>query len=224
MGDEALTEAQRRRLQKELATLEPFRRLNRLLEIGAGRGWFLSEAARTGWETWAVEVNVEALRHLQGNHIDKIIVEPAEEFHTPADTMVDVVRIWDVIEHLRSPRKAVAAAHRALRAGGLLVLATTNFASLSRLVNGPEWVYLNGADHIFLFEPATITLLLEETGFERVHVHTKSFNLRRKLYHPEQELPVKTPLLVPFRKIIDETIRLTRYGHQMVVTARKPEE
>ena len=105
----------------------------------------------------------------------------------------------------------------------MLLLATTNFASLSRWINGPEWVYLNGSDHIFLFEPATITRLLEEIGFEQVRVRTKSFNLRRKLYHPELELPAKASLLAPFRKIIDETIRLTPYGHQMIVTARKSE-
>jgi len=223
MGDEALSEAQKRRYRKQLATFEPFRRLNRILEIGAGRGWFLSEAAKAGWETWAVEVNVDALRHLQKNCPARVIVEPAEAFRLPDDTSMDAVRIWDVIEHLRSPREAMATAHGALRPGGLLLLATTNFASLSRWVNGPEWVYLNGADHIFLFEPPTITRLLREIGFEHVQVRTRSFNMRRKLYFPEQELSVKTRLLAPFRKLIDEAIRLTRYGHQMVVTARKPE-
>jgi 2-polyprenyl-3-methyl-5-hydroxy-6-metoxy-1,4-benzoquinol methylase len=223
MGDESLTSAQKSRLQKQLAELETFRKLNRLLEIGPGRGWFLGEATEHGWQTWAVEVNADALRHLQANADHTVLVDAAETFEMPEDAMVDVVRIWDVIEHLRSPRAAMGRAYRSLRPGGLLSLTTTNFASLSRWVNGPEWVYLNGADHIVLFEPRTITRLLEEVGFERVTVRTKSFNLRRKLYHPEQDLPRKASLLVPFRKIIDETIRVTPYGHQMIVTATKPD-
>lgn len=222
MGEDELTSAQVRRLRKELASIDPFRRLNRILEVGAGRGWFLSEAGKAGWETWAVEINRDALQHLRAKGIDRVLVQPAEEFEAEPESM-DAVRIWDVIEHLRSPRKAMIGIHNALRPGGLLRMSTTNFASLSRWINGPEWVYLNGADHIFLFEPATLTRLLEQTGFSEVRIRTRSFNMRRKLYHPERELPAAFPLLAPARKLIDEAIRFTWYGHQMIVTATKPE-
>jgi 2-polyprenyl-3-methyl-5-hydroxy-6-metoxy-1,4-benzoquinol methylase len=220
MGDDRLSSAQIRRLRRELASLEPFRKHNRLLEIGAGRGWFLEQASLRGWETWALEINESALKHLRSRGVGRILTQPAEDLQAE-EAGVDVVRMWDVIEHLQSPRKAVEAIVRALRPGGLLRLSTTNFASLSRWINGPEWVYLNGSDHIFLFEPATITRLLSEHGFEQIQIRTRSFNLRRKLYHPERDLPVRYPLLSPFRKLIDETIRLTPYGHQMIVTATK---
>jgi 2-polyprenyl-3-methyl-5-hydroxy-6-metoxy-1,4-benzoquinol methylase len=220
MGEDALTPSQRRRLSRELMGLERFRHLNRILEIGAGRGWFLKEAQRAGWETWAVEINADALAYLGRAGVHQIVIQPAEEFDAPAASM-DVVRIWDVIEHLQSPREAIARMRRTLRPGGALRLATTNFASLSRRVNGPEWVYLNGADHIVLFEPATITRLLEQAGFVNVTVRTRSFNLRRKLYHPERELPSTRTLLRPFRKLIDEAMRFTSYGHQMIVTATR---
>jgi len=220
MGEDRLTPSQLKRLRKELAGIEPFRKLNRILEVGAGRGWFLGEASRLGWETWAVEVNTDALAYLRRIGTHRIVTQPAEDFETAAAS-VDVVRMWDVIEHLESPRRAVANIHRALRPGGLLRLATTNFASLSRRVNGPEWVYLNGADHIVLFEPATISRLLTQFGFTNVVVRTRSFNLRRKLYHPEQELPPTRTMLRPFRKLIDEALRFTPYGHQMIVTATR---
>src|SRR5208283_2048725 len=194
MGEDSLTLAQGNRLRKEVAAIEPFRRLNRMLEVGAGRGWFLSVAAQSGWETWAVEVNSDAVEHLRDKGIHRIIVDAAEDFEAPEQS-IDVVRMWDVIEHLRSPRNAVTNIHRVLRPGGLLRLATTNFASLSRWANGPEWVYLNGADHISLFEPTTIRRLLAECGFSDICIRTRSFNLRRKLYHPEKDLPVKFSFL-----------------------------
>ena len=220
MGDERLTAAKERRLQKEVRALEPHRVLNRLLEVGAGRGWFLRAAGRSGWETWAVEVNDQALEHLAGQSIHRIIVQPAEDFETPSESF-DVVRMWDVIEHLQSPRRAVTIAHGVLRRGGLLQLATTNFASLSRWVNGPDWVYLNGADHIYLFEPESITRMLREAGFTDICIRTRSFNLRRKRYHPELELPSTRSILKPFRKIVDALVGFTPYGHQMIVTAVK---
>jgi SAM-dependent methyltransferase len=221
MGEDSLTLAQEDRLRKEVAVIEPFRRLNRMLEVGAGRGWFLSVAAQSGWETWAVEINRDAVEHLRSKGIHRIIVDTAEDFGASAGSM-DVVKMWDVIEHLQSPRKALTNIHRVLRPGGLLRLATTNFASLSRWVNGPEWVYLNGADHIFLFEPSTVSRLLTQCGFSDIRIRTRSFNLRRKLYHPEKDLPVKSPFLRPFRKLIDAAVGITMYGHQMIVTAIKP--
>lgn len=220
MGENELTPAQVRRLDTELDRIKPYRRLNRILEVGAGRGWFLDRAAKSGWETWAVEVNQDAIRQLRTKGVAEIIIQPAEEFEAPPDYF-DAVRMWDVIEHLKSPRKAMTNVHKVLRTGGFLKLATTNFASLSRKVNGPEWVYLNGADHIVLFEPATITRLLSEIGFSSIKIRTKSFNLRRKLYFPERELPPPSTILRPFRKLIDEAVRFTLAGHQMLVTAVK---
>jgi len=221
MGEDSISNSQRKRFQKEVSALEPFRRLNRIMEIGAGRGWFLLEASRLGWDTWAIEINADAVKFLQLNGIKQIVDQSAEDCESPGNSM-DVIRMWDVVEHLCSPRKALTNVYRMLRPGGLLRLSTTNFASLSRRINGPEWVYLNGSDHIFLFEPRTITRLLEDEGFNEVEVRTRSFNMRRKLYHPERELPARYPLLLPFRKLIDATVGLTKYGHQMIVTAVKP--
>ena len=222
MGEDHLTPAQTQRLRRELRRLEPFRRLNRILEVGPGRGWFLAEASRVGWETWAVEVNRDARKHLAERSISRILAEPAEEFEVPPASF-DVVRIWDVIEHLQSPRQAMENIFRILRPGGQVRLSTTNLASLSYWINGPEWVYINGSDHIFLFEPATITGLLTNVGFSDIVIRTRSFNLRRKLYHPERTLPPARPALRPVRKIIDGVIGLTKFGHQMIVTALKPE-
>ncbi len=220
MGDEALTPSQIRRLQREIRELDGYRKLNRILEVGPGRGWFLGEAGAAGWETWGVEVNRDALRHLSNRNLDRVISESADSFHAPSES-VDVVRIWDVIEHLESPKQAMVNVHRVLRPGGLVRISTTNFDSLSRRVNGPEWVYLNGSDHIVLFEPRTIERLLVDTGFGNTRIRTRSFNLRRKLYHPEQPLPDTRSLLMPVRKIIDELMRFTMLGHQMIVTAER---
>ncbi len=222
MAETHLSDSQRKRIRKELTALQSHRRLNRILEVGAGSGLFLAEAQKTGWETWAVEVNRKALSYLELHGIHRILAQSAENFEAP-ECSIDVVRMWDVIEHLESPRLALERVRQVLRPGGMLRLATTNFASLSRKVNGPDWVYINGADHIYLFEPVTIARLLEERGFTQIRIGTRSFNMRRKLYFPERELPARFPLLLPLRKLIDEAIKLTMYGHQMIVTAKKPD-
>jgi SAM-dependent methyltransferase len=223
MGDERLTPSQVSRLKKELKLFDPFRKLNRLIEVGAGRGWLLAEAARIGWESWAVEINDSAKSRLAQLGLYRIISDPAESFDAPPGSF-DAARMWDVIEHFESPKRAMERVYRILRPGGAIRLATTNYASLSRIVNGPEWVYINGADHIYLFEPATIKLLLETVGFADVRIRTRSFNMRRKLYHPEKTLTARPAALIPLRKIIDALIGMTDYGHQMIVHAIKPRQ
>jgi 2-polyprenyl-3-methyl-5-hydroxy-6-metoxy-1,4-benzoquinol methylase len=221
MGEERLTPAQMKRLKQAVAKIEPWRQLNRFLDIGPGRGWYLSAAAEAGWETWAVEVNTQALSYLEKMTSNHIMAVPAEEFESP-ENYFDVIRLSDVIEHLTSSRRVVERIFRSLRPGGLLELSTTNIASLSMMINGPEWMYLNGTDHIVLFDPQTINHLLTQAGFQHIQIRTRDFHLKRRLYHPERELPYGSRILRPFRKLIDETIFLTAYGHQLLVQAIKP--
>jgi 2-polyprenyl-3-methyl-5-hydroxy-6-metoxy-1,4-benzoquinol methylase len=221
MGEERLTAAQTKRLKREIATIEPWRQLNKFLDIGPGRGWYLGAAAEAGWETWAVEVNTSALACLNGLTSSRIMPVQAEEFESP-EGFFDVVRLSDVIEHLTSPRRVVRKIFRSLRPGGLLELSTTNFASLSMRINGPQWMYLNGTDHIILFDPQTMNRLLAQAGFHNIQIRTRDFHLKRKLYHPEKELPPGSTILRPFRKLLDETLFLTSYGHQLLVKATKP--
>jgi 2-polyprenyl-3-methyl-5-hydroxy-6-metoxy-1,4-benzoquinol methylase len=221
MGEDRLTTAQEKHLKCEVAKMEPWRQMNRFLEIGPGKGWYLGAAAKLGWEIWAVEVNTSALSYLDGLVSKHIMPVPAEDFESP-DGFFDVVRLWDVIEHVTSPRRVLERIFKSLRAGGLLKLSTTNFDSLSRIINGPQWIYLNGTDHIILFSPRTINLLLTSIGFENVQISTRGFNLKRKLYHPPKVLPLSPLYLRPFRKLLDATIFLTNYGHQLTVKAIKP--
>lgn len=220
MGEDSLSSSQVKRIIHELEQMEKFRSANQILEIGPGKGWFLEQALRIGWETWAVEVNIRAIDRLRKMGVQHVLAQPAESFEVPQGNF-DVIRMWDVIEHLASPRRALSIAYRALRPGGLVRLSTTNFASLSRIINGPNWVYLNGADHVILFEPKTMTRILKDSGFSDIKIRTRSFNLRKKLYHPEKELTSAPTVIKPLRKLIDETIRFTRFGHQMIVEATK---
>jgi SAM-dependent methyltransferase len=220
MGEDQISSAQISRICRELAIFATYRKLNRILEIGAGRGWFISVARDLGWKTWAVEINRDAISNLNKKGVKNIIVSSAEDFVVERETF-DAVRVWDVVEHLEFPVQCLERVYGGLRPGGLLRLSTTNFNSLSRIVNGPEWVYLNGSDHIILFDPVTITKLLRSVGFRRISIRTRSFNLRKKLYHPEREIKDRCHPLTPFRKLIDETARFSKWGHQMIVEAVK---
>ncbi len=82
------------------------------------------------------------------------------------DGEFDVVTMWDVIEHLRDPRAALAEVARVTRAGGLLVLTTGD-------VDGPlarrdleHWDLMHPPGHLTFFSQRTLELLLNRSGFE----------------------------------------------------------
>jgi 2-polyprenyl-3-methyl-5-hydroxy-6-metoxy-1,4-benzoquinol methylase len=55
------------------------------------------------------------------------------------DCLFDVVVMFDVIEHLFEPTRALGSICRVLRPGGILVIITPNFNSISRSVIGVNW-------------------------------------------------------------------------------------
>lgn len=222
MGEEKPNQRHLQWLKAQVNRLERYRGTGSLLEIGPGMELFLDTAAESGWETWAVEINRQAAGRLADDGRHRVLTGSIAEAELP-DGRFDAVRLWDVIEHLESPTGALKTIFRALRPGGALLLSTPNLASLSFKTNGPDWIYLNGADHIHLFEPDTIRDLLGRTGFETVRLTTHDFNLKKKLYFPEQTLPHGRPLIKPFGNLLRKVVPLIGQGHQMIVLATRPE-
>jgi hypothetical protein len=73
--------------------------------------------------------------------------------------------MWDVIEHLTDPRKALLQVHRLLTPQGLLVVHTIDIESLFARLMGSHWPWLMEM-HIYYFSRRTLRALLEKCGYE----------------------------------------------------------
>jgi SAM-dependent methyltransferase len=47
---------------KLLDGMEKYRKLNTLIDVGCGKGWFLLEARKRGWDVYGTEFSDEAIR------------------------------------------------------------------------------------------------------------------------------------------------------------------
>ncbi len=140
-----------------------------LLDYGCAYGYFLEEARAFFREVCGIEINDEVARVGRERFGLQVDSDPDAPGKIEAGS-VDVVTLWDVIEHLRAPRSALTACARALRQGGRIYLSTGNIASpLARLM-GRRWRLVNPPQHISYFSVDTITRLLQECGFEVVQV------------------------------------------------------
>ncbi len=139
----------------------------RLLEIGAGAGFFLKAAERAGWRVSGTEILEAAIEFASTRLGLDVTRASAEELNAP-DHSADVVAMFEVIEHLLDPRVVLQKVRKVLRPGGLFVLSTPNFNSLSRWALGEGWAVLSPAEHVYYFTQSSLRRLLVQTGFTDV--------------------------------------------------------
>jgi len=140
-------------------------RLGRLLDVGCATGIFLDGMRCRGWETWGVEPNAGAARYAQDHLGLNVFVGELEGAAFP-DRFFDVITLWDVLEHVRDPRRTLGEIARILRPGGLLVLSLPNPDCLEARLFGSYWAGWDVPRHLYVFSRPVLERLLAETGFQ----------------------------------------------------------
>lgn len=141
----------------------------KLLEVGAGAGFFLKAAERAGWDVAGIEISEAGVQFAQ-TELGLDVKQQTAEKITFDKGCFDVVVMFDVIEHLFDPNRALSSIRGVLRSGGLLVIITPNFNSISRLAIGINWAVLSPAEHLYYFSEMDLKKILEENKFKEVEV------------------------------------------------------
>ncbi|MDH7514948.1 MAG: class I SAM-dependent methyltransferase [Bacteroidota bacterium] len=149
-----------------------------LLDVGAGGGDFLYQARRRGARVMGLDIDLCGVRFARDRY--GIDIQPCllEEW-PPPDGGVDVVTMWEVLEHLNDPSATIATASRVLKAGGWLLLSTPCLDSLwdrfafvmydlsfGRIQYPLEYRY--SWTHLQLFTSNQLVRMLSIHGFEIV--------------------------------------------------------
>lgn len=149
----------------------------RLLEIGCGPGGLLAELAGTGWSAEGIEPSPR----LRGAAIERLgpdlpihscRLEEAEPFLK--HRLYSAILAIDVIEHLGDPALLPGLAYSWLAPGGVLFLQTPNAGSIRRYLQGEAWEQLAPDEHLLLHTRKSLDLLLKESGFTDIRIHTIS--------------------------------------------------
>jgi SAM-dependent methyltransferase len=158
--------------------------VGRMLEVGTGAGFFLKAAERAGWRCAGVEVSREAARFAKEQLALEVTQGSAEEIAYPPGSF-DVAVLFEVIEHLLDPARALRAVRQAVRPGGLVLLSTPNYDALSRRLLGRQWAVISPGEHLYYFTEPSLTALLEKAGFARVQFQRKfpGFDLTGTMNH-----------------------------------------
>jgi|FaiFalDrversion2_1042247.scaffolds.fasta_scaffold00209_5 SAM-dependent methyltransferase len=165
---QTLPRAERWKRLRAVQTLARFvchyRANGRLLDIGCGTGEFLHEMQKLGWEVEGIEPNNYASAIAKKYYYLRVFVGPVEKFESPQSTY-DVITMWDVLEHLSSPSSIMRRVYYWLRDDGILIFSTPNIMSFDAYLFGKWWIGWDAPRHLYLFPPATLNRLLNQTGF-----------------------------------------------------------
>lgn len=168
------------RLEEIVAGFEPWRRLNRWLDVGCGAGTLLDAARRRGWEVAGTEVAAGAAEAVRARGYD-VRVGELERLDLPLDGF-DVVSVVEVLEHHPEPRALLAAAARLLRLGGALYVTTPHGRGISARLLGLRWSVVAPPEHLQLLSARGLREAVTATGLQvrdlRIHAVNPSELLR----------------------------------------------
>ncbi|MEW5895428.1 MAG: class I SAM-dependent methyltransferase [Candidatus Omnitrophota bacterium] len=143
-----------------------------LMEIGAGFGIFCDEIRkkRIFKRVIAVEPTPDLAQRCREKGLE-VIEAPFEETDLPAESL-DCIASFEVIEHVFSPQELIQRSNLYLKKRGLLFLKCPNVKGFDFMVLGKEKAGNFGLEHINMFNPGSMSILLEKNGFSVLDIVT----------------------------------------------------
>jgi 2-polyprenyl-3-methyl-5-hydroxy-6-metoxy-1,4-benzoquinol methylase len=139
-----------------------------LLDVGCAFGYFLETASLRGWRTEGVEISAYAAEDAR-KRAGGIVHTGALKSAALKASTVDVVTMWDALEHTLDPSATLTETRRILRPGGYLFMTLPNAGSFPARMMGSHWYgFKSAAEHNYFFSPDTIGRMLAKTGLSLV--------------------------------------------------------
>jgi 2-polyprenyl-3-methyl-5-hydroxy-6-metoxy-1,4-benzoquinol methylase len=161
-----------------------------LLDVGCGNGEFLGLAKAAGYAAHGIDVSEAAAESCRQRGLE---VCAGDFLSRSLGQQFDIITMWDVMEHLRSPRDFAQRASSLLAPGGVLLLKIPckgglNF-SLLRLVPGRGGLLLRAPTHIQYFSEPSLRRMLASAGFRQIlWFESKGFRSYQRTLRPKKLL------------------------------------
>ena len=192
----------------------------KILDIGAGRGDFISRFRGDKWEKWAFDPylsdkGTKRLKKKIGarvNDFSSLSLYPRNYF--------DVVTLRNVIEHTYRFMPLLSQIKGILKKGGVLFIRTPNINSIEFELFKNNWYVIRMAGHLVFFGKKSINRALKVAGFKRFQITNSRVAAPLSLYRSvDHKLP---KALIAISSIIFSALSFFgREGTDLMVIARK---
>lgn len=205
--------------------------VERVVDIGCGIGNFLDWVRTSGMQGTGVDVDDGAIATCAERGLDAVLLDDLLE-RVPAGS-VDLITLWDVVEHIHEPRAALERLVPLLRPGGAMVLETPDVAfplrpatiAIRKVVEPIRWSdMLYYSDHQTYFSVAGLTTMLDSVGVEVVeHLGMRSPSAKmQRIFEVWADKGAGAGRLGPLLyRPLDASMRALRMNNKMVLVARR---
>jgi 2-polyprenyl-3-methyl-5-hydroxy-6-metoxy-1,4-benzoquinol methylase len=164
-----------KRYHEILDSFEPFRKNNRLLDIGCGIGLFLDVAKERGWEVYGIEFSENLVSICESKNIKMEKGSITES--TFSNEYFDIITSFEVLEHTNNPNEQINSIYKLLRKGGATYVTTPNFNSLLRFWLKSSYININYPEHITYFTKKTLNRLLIGSGLKKIQLVSSGLSI-----------------------------------------------
>ncbi|HEX6242842.1 MAG TPA: class I SAM-dependent methyltransferase [Polyangiales bacterium] len=156
-----------RRIEKVIGPIKPGLSI---VDVGCGLNRLLSTVKKErGVEGVGVDFKPEVAAYVRDVLKMKVVQGTLHDGHF-ADASVDLVTMNEYLEHEPFPRQVLAEARRITRPGGHLWIEVPRTDCWAARVFGSRWSQVDAPRHLLHFTPATLTQLLERSGYKVVQI------------------------------------------------------
>lgn len=203
-----------------LSIIKKYKKSGKILEVGAGGGFFLAQARKEGFDPFALELNP-----IQADFITHSHAIPCEKKQLSSTsfgtTTFDIIYHNDVISHFHDPQEAFATIYAKLNEGGILIFETGNLGDVDRsyyrLFDSFQY-----PDHLFFFTEKNLRQLLKQNHFKFKAIYRYSIvahlkilkliaSLTKKPAMPAKELPTTKKRISFINKLLKKMYHACLY-------------
>lgn len=135
----------------------------KLLDYGAGTGYFARAMNDAGWDVTAIEKSEKAREFALKDY--KTVIYPEEKLAEIEDKSLDVVTMWHVMEHIQDLDRIWEELFRIIDDTGIAIIAVPNCNSYDAKLYKENWAAYDVPRHLWHFTAGTIMRWAEKHGF-----------------------------------------------------------
>ncbi len=149
-------------------------REGKILDYGAGTGYFARAMKNAGWEVTAIEKSENARNYSMETF--KFEMLPEESLEQLPNENFDVISLWHVMEHIQNLDSFWERLSLLLEESGVLIIAVPNIKSYDAEYYGNNWAAYDVPRHLWHFSPTTIQQIGKKHGFILERQRTMPFD------------------------------------------------
>jgi len=137
-----------------------------ILDIGAGTGAFAHAMQQKAWKVTGLEP--DAITREKAFEIYQLHLQSTDTIFDLPENEFEVITMWHVLEHVHAIKPYLNQCFKSLKHNGRLIIAVPNYTSFDARYYQKYWAAYDLPRHLYHFSPKSMSILLNEMGFDNV--------------------------------------------------------